>query len=252
MAPVRFQVLRMKTLTGFLGILLGLSGYLRPAFGLDCETSFHSTKSNLSEIHRIEERLLEEWGALVRPERLQEFLVFSLTSYRFQASKYERLEVGPAGVQLFRVGTQGYGRTDMIEIPAMFELLHLESLDARPWRKFARTDRGFSNVAFGFASTLNSFKRVLFHGPEGEQVFELSRLDLSKASGSEKVELASRLRQRIEVAQRQGPVLLIALGKTPAQVASYRDDLGLYVFETFQNPVTGREETILMRELESR
>lgn len=235
----------MFSLANLLGmILLGLGGWSRIAFAADCESSFVHKK----EINQVEARLVREWGGWVRPARLQEFLVSSLTSHRYQASKYEWIEAGLAGVQLFRVGTQGFGQKDTLEVPAMFELIHLESLDSRPWRKFARGESGFSTVAFGFASTLESFKRVLFRGSEGERVFELSRLDLAAAGPAEKLELANKFRARVSELSKEGPVLVIALAKHSDQVEMYRNLFGLRVFETFQSPSTGREETILMLE----
>lgn len=237
-------------------VLLGIGGWPRAVLAAECESSFifagtsrsEPTEGRQDEINQVEARLQREWGPWVRPARLQEFLVSSLTSHRYQASKYERIEAGLAGVQLFRAGTQGFGKKDMLEIPALFELIHLESLDSRAWRKFARGDSGFSTVALGFASTLQSFKRVLLRGSEGERVFELSRLELSAASPAERFELAKKFRARVLELSKEGPILVIALAKHSAQAEIYRDLLGLHIFETFQSPSTGREEAILVLE----
>lgn len=243
MALLRLNVLRLLAFTIFIGI--GVRP--RAADATACEASFLRSSTARSDF-RIEERLRLEWGAWVRPERLQEFLVSSLMSYRFDPSRYERLDAGRAGVQLYFAGVQGVGQKQPLEIPLFFELLHIESLDSRPWRKFARAEGGFSNTAFGFASTLEGFRRVLLRGPNGEQVFELSRLDISNASAAEKTELAKRFRARVAELSAKGPVLVVALAKHQGQVEAYRDVLGLQVFETFQNPATGRSETILLFE----
>ncbi len=249
MASIRSHLLRLLTAA----VLFGASAWSRTAHSETCEFSFQSTHHALGH-HAlgIADRIRAEWGEWVRPERLEQFLVLSLTSYRFRASNYERLQAGPAGVQMYRVGVQGFGQKDALEIPALFELLHLESLDSRPWRKFARTENGFSNTAFGFASTLESFKRVLFRGPHGEQVLELSALELLHASTADKQRLAKQFQARVTKLLRQGPVLVVALAKNSAQANTYRETFGLQSFETFLNPTTGREEIILLLELAPR
>lgn len=249
MASIRSHLLRLFTVA----VLFGASAWSRTAHSETCEFSFQSTHHALGH-HAlgIADRIRAEWGEWVRPERLEQFLVLSLTSYRFRASNYERLQAGPAGVQMYRVGVQGFGQKDALEIPALFELLHLESLDSRPWRKFARTENGFSNTAFGFASTLESFKRVLFRGPHGEQVLELSALELLHASAADKQRLTKQFQARVSKLLRQGPVLVVALAKSSAQANAYRETFGLQSFETFLNPATGREEIILLLELAPR